>query len=102
MKRPRRIVTGPFTWAVAWRRPERPDLAGETDAVNLTIKVAPGFAPDFERETLIHELLHACFAVSGLDLGDDEEQVVSRISPFLFDALRRSPGLRTYLFEEAP
>ena len=97
MRRPRKIVTGPFTWELRWERPERPDLAGETDAVNLRIKVMPGVAEDFARETLVHEVLHACFAVSGLDMGDDEEQIVSRLSPYLFDALRRSPGLADYL-----
>jgi hypothetical protein len=98
VKRPRRIVTGPFTWAVSWVKPDRQEVAGETDALNLAIRVMPGNALDFERETLMHELLHACCSVAGLDLGDDgEERVVAGLSPFLLDALRRSPGLADYL-----
>ncbi len=96
-RRPRRIVTGPFTWRIEWV-----DLGGEhygeTDQERLLIRMQPDLAPEFERETLMHELLHACYRTAGIDSTvEREEQIVSGISPFLLDALRRSPGLAAYL-----
>jgi hypothetical protein len=62
--RPRKLCTGPFVWQIRWE-PIDADHYGETDQSELVIRVRPGLAPDFERETLMHEVLHACSTLSG-------------------------------------
>ena len=41
-----------------------------------------------QEQTIIHEMTHAIFNESGLDLGDDEEDVVNRIGLVLHQVLK--------------
>lgn len=53
---------------------------------------------DFLRETLLHEILHACALVAGVDDSDpDEERIVRALAPTLLDVLQRNPRLVRYL-----
>lgn len=97
MRRPTRVVVGPFTWKVDWTQPAD-DVMGETLLASLTIRVDPTMHEDVARETLMHEVLHACYKTAGIDSTVAlEEQIVSGVSPLLLDALRRSPNLAEYL-----
>ena len=61
--------------------------------------------PDIERETLLHEILHAlidqtALASDGGPLsGDNEEQVVRTLSPLLFHTLRNNTALTRWLIQ---
>lgn len=89
---------GPFTWAVHWEAPEDGSY-GDTDTYTLTIRVRPDLPGSLERETFMHELLHACYRTAGLDSTvAREEQIVSGVSPFLAECLTRDARLRAYLF----
>lgn len=71
-------------------------LFGYTEHHSQGIWIDPAQAPDMAAETLLHELLHACFFASGLtvQLADDkEEEVIRCLSPILLDTLRRNPEL---------
>lgn len=51
-----------------------------------------------EAETLLHEVLHQCLYVAGLDLkNEDEEPVVRALSMHLFGVLRANPKFVSYL-----
>ena len=52
-----------------------------------------------QQETVMHEVMHAVWHMSGLPRKDSEE-VVKRISPLLLDTLRRNPHLRDFLLGE--
>lgn len=97
MSLPREVITGPFTWRVLWEAPDD-GAYGTTDTYTLTIQVRPDLADDLARETLMHETLHAAYRAAGLNSEiAKEEEIVSGMSPFVLDALRRSPGLAEYL-----
>ena len=98
---PRTVRVGPYRYKVVDRHGS--ENLGECEVDKLRIHVQVGQPPDSERDTLLHELLHACIAHSGLDrrLADDvEEDVVRSLSPILLDTLRRNKNLIAYLTGE--
>ena len=92
------------------------DLLGYTDNTAQDISVAPGMGPLLERETVLHEVLHAVFAVTGsreLIIHDGqeehpkkddpyglEERVIRALCTTLFGVLRDNPDLVAYLTSE--
>jgi hypothetical protein len=53
-----------------------------------------------QREILLHEILHALLATSGVasEMGEKrEEGLVRALSPWLLDLLQRNPRLVSYL-----
>lgn len=105
---PEHIVVGPFAYTVvvdkaaivqkAWDQRQR--LLGECDPQLLEITINPDSAALVQRETFVHEILHAVFDQVGVtdDLGAEEtEKAVNRSAPLLLDVLRRNPDLVTYL-----
>lgn len=64
------------------------------------IFVKTGDGPDWTRDTLLHEVLHAAFFAAGV-AGGDNELAVSRLTPVLLGFLRDNPKLITYLQERS-
>ena len=100
---PKSVQVGPFRFRI-----ETDDVAkitltdahGETDIERLVIRLHPDRNPMIIRETLLHETLHACSSVAGLDheLGAElEEKVVRRLATILLDVLIRNGKLVDYL-----
>ena len=95
---------------------ERADFAGWSSAslqlIALTSKATRTgdrpIGPDYQRETLLHEVLHLCLRVAGVDPDQDakanvedvEERAVNSMAGPLLDTLRRNPGLLAYLTAE--
>lgn len=81
---------------------DNPDPEAITTGDNLQpilrIRIHKGLALDEERETLIHELVHA--VENQLDL-PMSEKTVRRLSVGLYALLRDNPKLRSYLFKGA-
>ena len=79
------------------------NLAGHANHAALRIDLAPDLARDYEAETLLHEVLHGVFCVTGIgrDFRDAEEPIVARMAPMLLDVLRRNPDLVAYLVADA-
>lgn len=62
------------------------------------ITIEPDQKGNFLRDTLLHEVLHAClFAAAGGMTTDEEERLVASLTPVLLDTLRRNPGLLAFL-----
>lgn len=100
-RRPAYIQVGPLRWTVVWEGHEDGSY-GSCDTYTLTINIRDDLAPDLERETVMHELLHAVYRTAGIDSTVmREEQIVSALSPHLMDAMLRTPGLLSYLFPVA-
>jgi hypothetical protein len=67
---------------------ESEDL-GRTDNDVALLLVRDGLAPAMERDTLLHEMLHAIWYVSGLDANKEgiEEVYISALTPWLMMVL---------------
>lgn len=113
---PETIQVGPIRWRIAYSQEttdkmreasDHPRQMGECDVVTATLTIAVGMPDDVERETVLHETLHAIQAVLGNPVehkrgSDLEEAFVASTSPLLLDTLRRNPALVTYLLGYAP
>lgn len=111
--RPRTIRVGPFVFDVDWTARGWAEMAqtfvpwdadasryyGFTDRGSCRIWVNPHASEQFQREALLHEVIHACQAVAGLpNSGAVGEDFVTRVTPVLLDTLDRNAALRRYLF----
>lgn len=104
MKPPRFIHVGPYEYSVDQGTVAVAALDagddGSCDFHDVRITVNPARPEQVQRDTLLHEVLHAIGALTGLraELGDEaEERVVSRLGSALLDTLRRNPELVEYL-----
>ncbi len=73
---------------------------GECNHEQLVITVDPDQADLMIRETILHEILHACCSITGIadELGDKlEESVVMRLSPVIMGFLEDNPKTVAYL-----
>lgn len=71
---------------------------GSTRLVKQRLFVSDNLAPDQERDTLLHEVLHALIGIVRPSFSDRvEEEFVQLLTPLLLDALRRNPGFVAYL-----
>ena len=93
-----RLQIGPFNVAVT-TDPRMVDL-GEWDGRNLLVKIRSDQAAGQQRDTLLHEILHAVVTVVGQECHEGIEDVVAALSPTLLDTLRRNPDLVKYLTGE--
>ncbi len=72
---------------------------GECDKNYGIIRVSTDYGPHRTAATLIHETLHACYAVSGLADKEPEEKVVTVLSQVLAQVIRDNPDFVAYLSE---
>lgn len=106
MRVPRRIKLGP--WDITIEQGVETDLnlrglMGDWEECPARIRIMRNLAPSMERETVMHEVLHAVFAMNGLqqEWGEEkEEAVVRRLSPVLLAAMRDNPRLVAFLIEK--
>ena len=106
---PQRISVGPHSYVVVKDQAEldRKSIErqivgpqGHHDPVALRILVTEQQAPGQQRDTLLHEVLHALTEMTGLHnewSEEKEEAVVRRLTPALLDVLRRNPDLVEFL-----
>ena len=52
------------------------------------------------RVTLLHEVIHACADLAGLEDEATEEEWASRLAPALFQVLNQNPSFVAYLVGE--
>lgn len=57
------------------------------------------FGPERVKVTLVHEVVHAILNAGRLDMGEDEEEFVGRVSPLILDFIRSNRGAIAYLQE---
>lgn len=78
------------------------DQYGNVSLSQLRITICENASPQIQRETLQHELWHACAYVVGLD--EDKkalpEEFISRVSPTYMAVMETNPHVRMYLYEE--
>lgn len=107
---PHSVKVGPHTYKIVRKRGEmnqkridmaERDLVGQCDHAILQITVDPDLANGAQKDTLLHEVLHAVYNVVGAE-GQKlaEEETIVRLTPTLLDTLQRNPGLVAYLTED--
>ena len=106
-KLPDRADIGPYTYMIEINDSVimdcEDDLCGFCDPLKQAIFLRSGLGETFEKETLLHELLHGMFDMIGLshELGvDQEENIVRRLSPILLDFLMSNSHVLEYLLSE--
>jgi len=106
-KIPNHAYVGPYTYNIELNDSVildyEDDVCGLCDSVKQDIWLRTGLGETFERETLLHELLHAMFDMTGLshELGvEKEENIIRRLSPVLLDFLMSNPHILPYLLGE--
>lgn len=102
--RPRSIVVGPVVYDVTFEDMSGQGVTGRTGVDALRILISTTSARGQQRDTLLHEILHAIFSMVGLteDLGPvTEESHILRLAPAILDVLRRNPDLVQYLIDDA-
>ena len=74
-------------------------LNGLSHAAQATIHIDPNAVTQFQRSTMIHEVIHQVFEASGwAPSPDDTEEMVCRaLSTGLLGVLRENPGLVRWL-----
>jgi hypothetical protein len=108
VKIPKSVRVGPFDFGIVVDKSaiteeeadQRSPLYGSTDKKKARIVLHPQNAECVQRETLLHEVLHAVNCVSAIDADmgtEDEERFVRRTAPVLLSVLRDNPHLVAYL-----
>jgi hypothetical protein len=74
---------------------------GEYDTLNLAIEILEEMPAARRAETLLHELFHGLWHVSGLrnDIDEDEEHAVTVLSLAMAGLIRDNPELVAYLVQ---
>ena len=73
-------------------------LDGRSQANDLTIHVNPQHAPTYQKSTMIHEILHQVFVVSGALLDEEaEERICRHLEGGLLGVFQDNPDLVGWL-----
>ncbi len=94
---------GYFTWDVYFQ-PSDGENFGSTSVQKKQIFIDNSHPLQIQRETLLHELLHACsedcpsYRIDYANPTDREEDIIRFISPRLAQALEDSKWLREFIF----
>lgn len=99
---PAKVVIGPHHYKVKVAKPSglSHEQYGTTEVGTTTITLAPGMSGSQQRDTFLHEVLHAVLSLTGWDhrLGDKrEEQLVRSLTPALLEVLRDNPKVVKWL-----
>lgn len=93
MKRPERLRVIGKRWTVRWDY-DNADEYGICDHNSQTLHIQSNLAPDTERDTLLHEVLHAVDEAMGTHL---EEAQVRSLATGLLAVLADNPSFVRYL-----
>lgn len=88
------------TWTVNTEPMQRDGRLGHSDVAQQRLDICEDQVPGQLRDTLLHEVLHACINSVGVKCKHGE-RIVAALSPVLLDALRSNPALVTFLLGDA-
>ncbi len=104
--RPKSVQVGPHVYTITYEKglvSATDGSSGATGADTQSILVDDQLGSTVERETVLHEVLHAVWTQTLLDLTLDdnqEEQVIWSLSPRLLDVIRSNRSLIYWLMSD--
>lgn len=98
-KYPKKIKVGPYTYTVQLYPDSTISDHGACVYAHQTIFINPNQHPDRAGDTLLHEVLHAIWDLSGFDVMPDlhEETVVRSFASWLSQVLKDNPELTKFV-----
>ncbi len=100
---PDTIIIGPFHWNVRYLK-SMPMRYGMEVPESLQLQIDPGLPPDQTKETLVHEILHACIFVgnrgSKPSMIETDDEYIEASAPTFMQVLRDNPELVKWLQEK--
>ena len=97
MKLPNRIKVGGRYYTVISYKFDKEDYIGDHHCDQQIIRIDPRYAEETQKNTLIHECLHALFDYACLEEGDTEERIVTALAYGLQALYHDNPKLKDYL-----
>ena len=98
MDMPKTIKVGAHVYSVLRKtKTQMPDDLGSCDVDTLQILIRQKIRKSVARETLLHELLHACTYPSFLGKTLTDEDFVEAVAPVLLQVIQDNPDLLAYL-----
>ena len=100
---PSQVQIGPFTWRIDFvDEINEGRRYGDTNEMQLRIRVATNVPLQQQQDTLVHELLHAIIVTSGAsatwkNADDLDEIVVATCSSLLWQVIRDHPDVCAWL-----
>ena len=89
----KKLRLGGRTYSVDFRNELPDNILGRVNVSKCSIEIKKN-APDEEADTLLHEVLHACFAAGCIDLTQlQEENIIERLTPWLHAFLSQNPAI---------
>jgi hypothetical protein len=100
-KRPKSVKVGPFTYLFHYtkeivKNAKGDDLWGQCDNEAMVIRVCPGQSNGREACTVMHESLHAMFAMACPHM-EEEERIVTQLAPVLMKFIKDNPKFMEYI-----
>jgi hypothetical protein len=97
-KMPRTVKVAAHTYTILRKsKTQLPNDVGMCDFDALQIWVRERLKKSVARETLLHELCHACTYPSFIDATVTDERFIEALSPVLLQVLQDNPELLEYL-----
>lgn len=104
--RPQTVKVSNHDYLIAWGEIQTDTnefLYGRTVPRLTVIQINDQVAKSQQRDTLLHELLHAAINETHLKFGEDaEEEVIRVMTPLLLQIIRENPKVVRWLREGAP
>lgn len=111
--RPQQIIIGTSAYVVHWDQESWDQLKldnnglssglfGRTTITTEEIWIRPDTSLNQQADTLLHEVMHACYNTAGVALDgydDQEEGHIATLTPWLLLAMRDNPDLVSYLLD---
>lgn len=114
VQKPKKVYCGPIPYSISFEDMSKIQKQNNEDTIDFgcadhalqKIVIDNKSGPEVQKETLMHEILHCCMALSGIayrigriDL-ELEEDIIQCISPFLFNVLSNPDNVQIlkYLF----
>ncbi len=99
MKMPSHVIVGPYD--VAIKELDSSDAEknyGLFNSEKMEIRLRKEFSsPQQAADTLLHEILHAVWHISGMSHKDGEERLVSSLATQICAVVRQNPGIIDWL-----
>ena len=105
MKKPESFKAGFYNWTIFWSDEPAGDCFGKTDTTIKTIIIYKQENEQVEKETLLHEILHAaledkCESIFNIEgsVNEKEENLIRLLSPAIMQIITDNRQLCQFLF----